>query len=392
MTPHPSRRALLGMLGAAATVATGSTFLTGCSTTSAARARRPGSIPDLEPGGSFERVVADLAADDVFAGNVLVAHRGEPVLEVSHGMADRERGVPHGPDTIYNIGSVTKLMTAVAITQLVAAGEVAFGKTLGTYLTGFPATAADTITVHDLLTHTAGLGNFRKDPAWLAGGRSWSSPEECFAGTIDVIRREQLLFAPGTRSQYSNSGYYVLGAIVAQVSGQTYWDYMQQHVFDPAGMTASSFPVHGETRTDPRYAHAYADPGPDGNRADLTLQETGFAMGGGAGGSYSTVMDLLRFARALQGDELLSPVYTQLLISGKRPSGLGNGMSTYGSMLAIINGHSRLGHSGGTDGVTANLSMYLDLDWVVAFTSNYTFGKQHSALLREPDRLVTSSA
>lgn len=394
MSSH-SRRSVLGMLGAAACVGTGSVLVTGCTGGPATQrageepkaAPPTGRIPELEPGGSFDRTVADLTARDQFAGNVIVAYRGEPVLAASYGMANHEQGTPHGPETIFNVGSLTKLMTAVAITQLVAAGEVRLGENLGAYLDGFAPEVADAVTVHDLLTHSSGLGNFRRDPEYAAGTAVWMTPEESVEGTMAVIRRERLAFPPGSSSRYSNSGFYVLGEIVASASGLTYWDYVRQHVFAPAGMTDSDFSTNERARTDPRFAHAYSDPGPDGQRTDLTARQGGLGIGGGAGGSDSTTADLLRFGRALQGNELLSPVYTQLLLSAKRPSGVG-GMSTYGSMLAIINDHFRLGHVGGDEGITAGLNMYLDLDWIVVFTSNYRFTEQARPLVQQPDQLI----
>jgi CubicO group peptidase (beta-lactamase class C family) len=379
------------MLGAASLAGPG--LLAGCSSGPITRDGPPpsGSIPDMEPGGSFHRLVSDLAAKDQFAGNVLVAHRGEPVLTASYGMADRDKAIPHGPDTVYNL---TKLITAVAIVQLVAQRKVGLADTVGAHLGGFPAAVTDTVTVHDLLTHSGGMGNFRATPEWKDGDRGWATPEEAYEGTMAIIRQEQLLYPPGTDSKYSNSGFYVLGAIVAQASGQPYWDYVREHIFAPAGMTRSDFNTNQDVQTDPDFAHPYGEPGTDGQRPDLLRGVPGIGIGGGAGGSYSSTGDLLNFALALQRHELLEPVYTDIVLSGKKPSGRGGGtgLSAYGSSLAIINDHARLGHIGGAEGITATLHMYLDLDWVVILASNYTIKEGLRPLIEQPDQIITQQA
>jgi CubicO group peptidase (beta-lactamase class C family) len=380
------------MLGAAASVTAGSTLLSGCSPTTGTTPARTASIPDLEPGGSFDRLVADMAAKDQFAGNVLVAHRGEPVLRASHGLADREKAIRHGPETIYNIGSLTKIITAVAVVQLVAEGKLGLGDTVGTHLEGFPAAIADAATVHHLLTHTGGMGNYRANPAWKEGDAVWASPEENLAGTMSIIRAEQPLYPPGTDSKYSNSGFYTLGAIVARVSGRTYWDYVVERIFAPAGMTRSQFATNQDVQAGGDFARPYGEPGPDGRRPDLLRDVRGCGIGGGAGGSYSTATDMLNFAIALQNDTLLPSVYTDVLLGGKTPSGRGgSGMSAYGSSLAIVNNHARLGHIGGADGIHASLYMYLDLDWVVITTSNYGIQDGLRPLIEVPDQLIAGT-
>jgi CubicO group peptidase (beta-lactamase class C family) len=388
MAQH-SRRSVLGMIGATASLAAGSTLLTGCTRTTGTAPPLSPPIPDLEPGGAFDRLVADMAGRDEFAGNVLVAHRGEPVLQASHGLADQANGTRHGPDTIYNIGSLTKLITAVAVVQLVSEGKLGLADSVGMHLDGFPTAIADTATVHHLLTHSGGMGNYRANPAWKAGDAVWATPEDNREGTLAIIRTEQPLYTPGTGSKYSNSGFYTLGAIVERVSGRTYWDYVRERIFAPAGMTRSDFATNQDVQAGGDFARPYGEPGPDGRRPDLLHNIRGCGIGGGAGGSYSTTRDLLAFARALQNDTLLPSVYTDVLLGGKTPSERGgSGMGAYGSSLAIINSHARLGHVGGADGIHASLYMYLDLDWVVITTSNYGIKEGLRPLIEVPDQLI----
>jgi CubicO group peptidase (beta-lactamase class C family) len=160
---RPSRRSTLRLLGAAPLAATGV-----LATSGTAQAAGDNRVPAaLKPGGSVDEFVAALAAEDKFAGTVLLVHRDRPVLVRSYGLADKERSIPNRLDTIYALGSITKMFTAVAVMQLVQQGTIGLHERLGTYLDGFPQQIADTVTIHQLLTHTSGLGDYlHSDAFW----------------------------------------------------------------------------------------------------------------------------------------------------------------------------------------------------------------------------------
>jgi CubicO group peptidase (beta-lactamase class C family) len=158
-----SRRAVLGMLGAAPLAAGG---LLAVPATAEARAGSAGHNPvppELLPGGTLDKLIAQRAAADQYSGTVLLLHDGHPVLSRSYGMADKQLSIGNGPETIFALGSITKLFTGIAIAQLVQQGKVAYHEKLGAYLDGFPAEVAGTVTVHQLLTHTAGMGDVYRD-------------------------------------------------------------------------------------------------------------------------------------------------------------------------------------------------------------------------------------
>jgi CubicO group peptidase (beta-lactamase class C family) len=341
----------------------------------------------LRPGGAYDRLVAQLAAQDRFSGTVLLARRGRPVLLRCYGMADKDQAIPIRPDTIFNIASLGKFFTGVAITQLMAQQKLRLDGTLGSYLDGFPDQVASMVTVHQLLTHTSGLGDHRADPAWQEASTRWNTRAEFNNGTLAFIRRQQLLFTPGTQLAYSNSGYWVLGAIVASVSGQSYWDYVREHVFAPAGMTRTSFATVPQWQTHADFAHAYGDPDPDGRRPDLTKQMKGIGIGGGDGGTFSTAPDLLRFALALQNGKLFDRAHFELMTSGKFP--FGTGMVAYGTLAAIINGKRLIGHGGNDPGITSNLLSFVDLEWVWLLVSNYDVIPDLGALTELPVKLIS---
>jgi CubicO group peptidase (beta-lactamase class C family) len=358
-----SRRLVLGLLGsipvaAGAAVATG-----GSARASTAGCGQPPPPPPqgLQPGGTYDQQLARLAAQDQFSGTVLLVYQDKPVLARAYGMADTDKGIPNRPDTIFALASVTKLFTAVAVIQLAGQGKVGLYQTLGSYLDGFPARIAGTVTVHQLLTHTSGMGDFLGSPAYQRQHLSWASAAEVMDGITAIVKQAPLLSTPGTQYSYSNSGYATLGAIVAQVSGQSYYDYTREHVFAPAGMTRSDFYTKPQWLTDPDIAHPCSSsaPGgkspapPGGQRTDVISEED--FIGNPAGNAFSTAPDMVRFARALTGGRLLSPVWAGLMTSGKVPlppqripSQLN--MTGYGPDIRIVSGRIVVGHTGGAAG------------------------------------------
>lgn len=370
--PRVTRRAVLRGLGAATVTAgvTWATMSTGLADSSPTSKRPP---KDLRLGGAFDRFVAELAAQDKFSGTVLLAHQGRPILTRTYGMANQQQAVANRPDTIFNLASITKCFTGLAVAQLAAQGKVAFQEKLGTYVPGFPAEIAN-VTVHQLLTHTSGVGR----PA-LGGGMlpTWNSVEETVEGTLGVIKSTPLQFTPGARFAYSNDGYWLLGAIVAQVAGQSFYDYVRQHIFAPAGMTRTDFftKPHVLARTD--IARPYWTQ-PGGARVDFTSTPIFGFIGGPDGGAYSTAMDLLRFAGALRAGTLLDPAYTDLITTAKHPVPPRQGspagereFADYGFHDFIVAGQRMYGHPGSGPGTATNLDIHADADRVAIVLGNY---------------------
>jgi CubicO group peptidase (beta-lactamase class C family) len=357
-----TRRSVLGLLGA--------TPLVLAASRTAHAAAPPG---DLRPGGVFDRFVADRAARDEFSGTVLLTCRGRTVLARSYGMADRARAIPNGQDTIFALASVGKLFTAVAISQLAQQGAVAYNAKLSTYLDGYPAG----ITVHQMLTHTSGLGDYRATPAFAEGSRTWASVDEVWHGTLEIIRQSAPVFAPGPGFQYSNSAYEVLGAIVAKVAGVSYYDYVREHIFRAAGMTSSDYYTRPRWRDDHRIAHPYAAQ-PSGERVDVVDQTT--FVGSPAGNAFSTAPDMTRFARALTGGKLVDPAYAKLVLGGKHALGRWTdspdivpqaAFQGYGPLALLIDNQWVHLHNGGSRGEGAYVEMYPGSDWVSVILGNY---------------------
>jgi CubicO group peptidase (beta-lactamase class C family) len=342
---------------------------------------RPGPVPpDLLPGGGYERFLADRAGRDEFSGTVLLTRSGRTLLARSYGKANQELSIPNGPQTVFNLGSVTKVFTAVAAVHLVQRGLVSYRDTVGKHLIGFPAAIADAITVHHLLTHSSGLGDYMQLPGFDTTAHTWTSAAEVMAGSTEFVRTgETPAFTPGAGWKYSNSGYQLLGAIVEAVSGQSYYDYVRAHVLAPAGLRDTDFVSREQWRRDPRFARPYPA-GPSGERTDDI--DNRLFYGFPAGDAFSTAPDLDRFVRALTAERLLDPVHTRYLLGPKVPLGRPiappgepvpeSHFHCYGPSELIYAGQRVIWKNGGSPGVSTIVESYPDSGYVSIVLSNYS--------------------
>lgn len=183
-----------------------------------------------------ESFVTRLASEDKFSGALLVAKENVPILKKAYGLASKGYNVPNRFDTKFNLGSMNKMFTGVAIAQLALVGKLSFSDTVGKLLPDYPnKQVAQKVTVHHLLTHTSGMGNYFNDKFSNSSRQKFREVRDYFPLFVD----EPLQFEPGSGFRYSNSGFMVLGAIIEQVSGQDYFDYIRDHVYKPALMSNS---------------------------------------------------------------------------------------------------------------------------------------------------------
>ena len=329
--------------------------------------------------GQLDKYLDQLAAEDRFSGTVLLVHGDRTVLSRSIGFADRKNGVPNRADTRYCLASVTKMFTATAIAQLAQRGALDLGDTIGKYLSGFKAEVADKVTIHNLLTHTSGLGDYMQLAGYFEESSTWTTPRQMMDGTLRYIRTESLAFAPGTASKYSNSGFHVLGCIVEKVSGESYYDYIRKHVFRPAGMTSADFTLLSQWRTDRRFAHPYPTD-ESGKRYDALDTDMFGVIGSPAGNAFATASDLVRFVKALNDGTLLSTTWRDVFVTPKfamatLPAKPGLPQVTnfvgYGADSAIINGTLITGHLGGAPGVSTSAEWYPSRGWTAVHLGNY---------------------
>jgi D-alanyl-D-alanine carboxypeptidase len=220
--------------------------------------------------------------------------------------------------------------------------------------------AAGKITVWQLLHHTAGLGDFFV-PEFFQNRETFNDP----ADYLDLIARQPTLFEPGADWSYSNAGYILLGRIIENASGKGYFDYIQQHVFAPAGMTASGFDTQEDVT--PKLATGYFREGAFATTWKANWMTLPF-KGSPAGGGYSTNADLLRFASALHGERLVGKATLAAMFADGVPIGPGTYAAGFGDRLS--HGRHIRGHAGGAPGMSANLAIAWETGATVAITSN----------------------
>ncbi len=299
------------------------------------------------------------AASDQFAGALLIAKNGKPVLAKAYGLADRERKIPNTVNTRFRIGSMNKMFTAVATMQLVQAGKVRLDAPIGTYLTDYPnKETASKVTIQELLSHTGGTGDFF-GPQFDAHRLELKTVQDYL--TMFGSRAPE--FEPGSKFAYSNYGFIVLGAVIEKVSGRNYYDYVRDHIYLPAGMTSTGSEPEsvavpnrstGYTKDDGGHWHSNAD----------TLPYRGIPAGGG----YSTVGDFLKFANALAEHKLLDAQHLQMLTTV--PPGAKNANYAYGFGSFDVNGTHCFGHNGGAPGMSGDLEICPAAGYVIVALAN----------------------
>ncbi|WP_344534757.1 serine hydrolase domain-containing protein [Streptomyces albiaxialis] len=391
-----NRRKLLGWGGVAAVGAAAAGTQRAVAAPPAAGAEAgadSGAVPpDARPGGAYDRYVAKLAAEDKFSGVVLLSHRGRTILSRSYGMADRERKVRNHEGIAFNLSSAGKPFGAVAVLQLAQRGKVRLSDTVGTHLKGFAKEIAEQVTIHHLLSGTSGLNTPEEDPQ-----RVFRSREEVREYNERWARKAKLVAPPGTPTDHAGAEVAIPALIVEAVTGTTYWDYVQEHIFERCGMTGTGFYTRPQWLTDEHIAHSYMrvadgslvdavrnlDQGsPDPNQLGRNPGRN-FIDAPGDGG-FATAPDLVRFAHALRDGTVLDRPYAELFTGPKIPlapqggGGLRKGrqapadasFGTYMMPVSLVNGQWVNGRAGVNPGSVASWNIYPDTGWVGVILGN----------------------
>ncbi|MBK9372309.1 MAG: beta-lactamase family protein [Holophagales bacterium] len=319
----------------------------------------PPPLTEAQALAQIAKAADEAAAADRFSGVVLVARDGKPLLHRAWGLANREHAVPNRADTKFNLGSINKLFTKIAIGQLAETGRLSLDDTIGKHLPSYPnAEAAQKVTIRQLLDMQSGIGDF-------FGEEFDATPKDRLRRNADFLplfAGKPLLFPPGTDRRYSNGGYVVLGEIVAKASGRDYHDYVRENVYARAGMTdADSFEADVPA---PNLAEGYSRIRGFGERTEGPRRRNVYtrpARGSAAGGGYATAPDLLRFATALLGDRLLSAPFTEWIVARTEPAaGKPVGDRRRGG----------LGVAGGAPGINAALEVDRETGLVLVVLAN----------------------
>lgn len=323
---------------------------------SAAFAQAPLRMGEAEAIAALSQRAAELAREDKFSGQLLVARRGKILLEQSWGLADREAGKPVTADTRFRIGSMNKMFTTIAILQLVEAGKIGLSDPLSKHLSDYPnKELAAKVTMRHLLTHTGATGDI-----FGPGFDTYRLTLRDHDAYLKQFGARPLLKEPGGAFQYSNYGFVLLGAVIERVTGMSYYDYVEQKVYRPAGMKdTGSLPEEADV---PNRAKGYMRRGGGWQPNTDTLPYRGMAAGGG----YTTARDLLLFAQALAAGKLVSKVaLDQATEAGGAGDGFGLGFMHDGEAVSRM-----YGHNGGAPGMNGALWIYPNAGYVVIGLSN----------------------
>jgi CubicO group peptidase (beta-lactamase class C family) len=367
------------------------------------------------PSDALGGCLAQRAAQDDFSGVVAAMQRGRPIAFLARGQLAGAGSAAITARTRFNLGSASKMFTAVAVGQLIDAGTVRLDQPISAYVSGLTPQAS-AVTVRQLLTHSSGLGDFFKPQNMAAMMKARTASD-----LLPLIADDKPAFAPGSRFAYSNSGFALLGILIERVSGLSYGDYLARHVFAPAGMTDTGLdPGPLATLAVGMTAHqpGMAPQGPPGGPGLVLIGPDGRAMtpgaggdasgagnrmmqpgsgghavapaekptlhpapgavegyGSSAGGMFSTAADMQRFARALLDNQLTRPETTaaltapQIVAAPATPSRPARRYG-FGFGVGIEEGRRWFGHNGGTLGANTEFTVFPEDELTLTVLAN----------------------
>lgn len=308
----------------------------------------------------IQTLVKRYAELDMFSGTVVVADHGKIIYSGAYGEANKDYRIPNRLDTNFNIGSIGKTFTGVAIMQLVEAGKLRLDDKLAKFLPDFPFPEKDSITIQQLLNHSSGLSDYMEHEDY----KQKMASIESIADILPLIYSQKPMFAPGETFGYSNSGMVVLGAIIEKISGLSYPDYLQRHIFKPAGMKNSRLAQEHEILANRSLGYTMTP-----NRGYVANHRT-IMPASADGGLRTTAVDMLQFDQALNSNVLLNADSRERMFTPVGP------VPFYASgwFTKMINDRRAVGHGGGAPGVNAEFRRYLDDNYTVIVLSNYDMG------------------
>ena len=306
----------------------------------------------------MDQLMMAYAKNYQFNGSVLVAHKGKVVLEKGYGYRNAAQRIPHDQNSIFQIGSVTKQFTAAIIMQLQEEKKLSVKDPLSKYFQGFAN--GDKITIENLLNHTSGLYSYTNDSTIMNGDVSKSYAQTVL---IEKFKKYPPDFEPGTKWNYSNSGYSMLGYIIEKVTGKPYEKVVRERILHPLGMSHSGFDF---THLQDRYKTTGYFSLADTSAKTAPIVDSTLAYSAGA--LYSTVGDLFKWERAIYTNKILRPEsWKQTFTPFLNKYGYGWGIDT-------LYGKTYMAHSGGIHGFTSYLMRFPEEELVVIVMDNSSRG------------------
>jgi CubicO group peptidase (beta-lactamase class C family) len=330
----------------------------------------------------------ELSNNDQFSGTVLIAKANKIIYQKAAGFSDKEQKRKNNINTKFNLASMNKMFTGIAIAQLAEKNKLSYTDKLVKYLPNLPEKTFGSITIEQLLTHTSGTGDFFRMPKFM----DIKDTAKTITSYVDLGINEPLLFEPGAKFKYSNYGYILLGAVIEKISKMSYFNYVKRNIFSVAGMKNTD--SYETDKTNTNMAIGYAMPPPMPGEAPKQMGEkivrepnTNFieVKGTSAGGGYSTAIDLHKFSLALLTGKLLSKKSLDTVTKGKvvmqfpmppmkpnaKPMLMPEIKYGFGFGESFKNNFRIIGHTGGAPGVDVKIDIYPDLGYTVIVLSNY---------------------
>ena len=295
-----------------------------------------------------------------FNGSVLIADKGNVLLKKGYGLANIEWSIPNSPDTKFRLGSITKQFTSMLIMQLIEKGKIELQDKITDYLKEYRKDTGDRITIHHLLTHTSGIPSYTGLPGFFRDISRDPYPVDEF---IETYCSDDLEFEPGSRYRYNNSGYFLLGAIIEEVTEKSYETVLKENILDPVGMKNTGYDRHSLILLKRATGYNVTLDGYENSEyLDMSLPYA-------AGALYSTVEDMLLWDEALYAYNLLSKKYTAIMFDEHQP--IGNAFYAYGWITRKNEEYGReISHGGGINGFnTLIVRMVRDKHLIVLFNN-----------------------
>jgi CubicO group peptidase (beta-lactamase class C family) len=303
-------------------------------------------------------VKAEMQHQHVPGLSLLIVKQGKIIRAEGFGLANVELQVPVKPETVFQSGSVGKQFTATAIMMLVEEGKISLDDSLMKFFPDAPSSWKD-VTVRNLLSHTAGFGDYPKNFDFR---KDWSEDEE-----LKLIESIPLAYVPGTNWEYSNFGYVTLGILIHRVTGEFYGDFLQQHIFQPLGMSTTR--IISEADIVPNRAAGYRLV-----KGELKNQEwVSPVVNTTADGSlYFSILDLAKWDAALYTEKLLKhssldQMWTVVKLKNGQPN---KGNYGFGWFIEQRNGHRCIHHDGSWQGFETAIDRYVDDQLTVVALAN----------------------
>jgi CubicO group peptidase (beta-lactamase class C family) len=320
----------------------------------------------------IDEYIAGYHHKGLFHGAVLVSKGSDIILKKGYGLANREWDIPFEPDTRMDIGSLTKSFTSLLVMQRVERGEIQLDATVNDYLPEYRKDIGQRVTIHHLLSNTSGIPDIMDYPEMRS---KLIKQSYTLNYAVEHFCSEDLKFEPGSKFEYSSSGFLILGAILERITGKSYGSLLEECILKPAGMTNTG--VDRDSLILKKRASGYIRKDDDFIREPYMNIDVATS----AGGIYSTVEDLFKFNRALNTDKLLSKKYRETMFQPNIDAFGGRGKYAYGwgvfqVPLADSGGMVQaIAHGGSSFGKETLFTQLGDDDYLIVLFCNTEIGQ-----------------